>query len=47
MERLADRVDHAYQRMRNRDPTVAFCVIPRDSLVVVGTATVCNLPPKI
>lgn len=37
MEHLADRVGHAYQRMRNRYPTIAVRVVPRESLVVVGT----------
>lgn len=37
MERLADRVNHAYGRMHIGYPTVAFRVVPRDALVVVGT----------
>lgn len=37
MERLADRVNYAYLRMRERYPTVAFRVVPRYALVVVGT----------
>lgn len=37
MDRLADRVFHAHGRLRERYPTLATRVVPRDSLIVVGT----------
>jgi hypothetical protein len=37
MASLADRVAHAYGRLKKRYPTVARMVVPQDAVIAVGT----------